>query len=92
MNPELQAFQISLDKANQLSSLKESPDWVIMDETLADLISGLADSLLNDAPVTHDEYTEIRYKIEGVRMVISALQAIESNGQQAADSIKLING
>jgi len=92
MSPELQAFQISLDKANQLSSLKESPDWVIMDETLADLISGLADSLLNDAPVTHDEYTEIRYKIEGVRMVISALQAIESNGQQAADSIKLING
>ena len=92
MNPELQAFQISLDKANQLSSLKESPDWVIMDETLADLISGLADSLLNDAPVAHDEYTEIRYKIEGVRMVISALQAIESNGQQAADSIKLING
>jgi hypothetical protein len=92
MSPELQAFQISLDKANQLSSLKESPDWVIMDETLANLISGLADSLLNDAPVTHDEYTEIRYKIEGVRMVISALQAIENNGQQAADSIKLING
>jgi hypothetical protein len=92
MNPELEAFQISLDKANQLSSLKESPDWAIIDETLTSLISGLADSLLNDTPVTHDEYTEIRYKIEGIRMVISSLQAIQTNGKQAADSIKLING
>jgi hypothetical protein len=92
MNPELEAYQQSLDNANKLASLKELPDWSIVEGTVNMLIADLANQLLNDAPVDHDTYVQVRYKIEGLRMIISAFKSIEASGQQAADNIENISG
>jgi len=91
-NNELIAYQEALDKATKLSVLKEQPEFDIIDSTLLGLIGNLTNLLMNDKPVDFETYKELRYKIEGIRMVVDAFDAIERNGKQAADSIALING
>lgn len=91
-NNELIAYQEALDKATKLSVLKEMPEFDIIDSTLLGLIGNLTNLLMNDKPVDFESYKELRYKIEGIRMVVDAFEAIERNGIQAADSIALING
>lgn len=91
-NNELIAYQEALDKATKLSVLKEQPEFDIIDSTLLGLIGNLTNLLMNDEPVDFETYKELRYKIEGIRMVVDAFDAIERNGKQAADSIALING
>jgi hypothetical protein len=89
---ELQAYQEALDKATKLSVLKEQPEFDIIESTMLGLIGNLTNLLMNDEPVDFETYKELRYKIEGIRMVVDAFDAIERNGVQAADSIALING
>lgn len=89
---ELQAYQEALDKATKLSVLKEMPEFDIIESTMLGLIGNLTNLLMNDKPVDFESYKELRYKIEGIRMVVDAFEAIERNGIQAADSIALING
>jgi hypothetical protein len=91
-NNELIAYQEALDKATKLNVLKEMPEFDIIDSTLLGLIGNLTNLLMNDKPVDFESYKELRYKIEGIRMVVDAFEAIERNGIQAADSIALING
>jgi hypothetical protein len=89
---ELQAYQEALDKSTKLSVLKEQPEFDIIESTMLGLIGNLTNLLMNDEPVDFETYKELRYKIEGIRMVVDAFDAIERNGVQAADSIALING
>ena len=91
-NNELIAYQEALDKATKLSVLKEQPEFDIIESTMLGLIGNLTNLLMNDEPVDFETYKELRYKIEGIRMVVDAFDAIERNGVQAADSIALING
>ena len=89
---ELQAYQEALDKSTKLSVLKEQPEFDIIESTMLGLIGNLTNLLMNDEPVDFETYKELRYKIEGIRRVVDAFDAIERNGVQAADSIALING
>lgn len=91
-NNDVIAFQKSLDKATKLNVLKEQPEFDVIESTMLELIGNLTNLLMNDTPVDHETYKELRYKIEGIRMVVKAFEAIERNGIQAADSITLLNG
>lgn len=92
MSKQAQPFIDAVDKKVKLDVLKEQPEWSIVNDTINGLISSLATQLLNDEPKDHEEYKEIRYKIEGLRMLSSAFEAIERNGKQAEEGLKTING
>lgn len=92
MDNQAKPFVDAIDKKVKLDVLKSQDEWPIIEDTINDLISSLATQLLNDNPVDHETYKEIRYKIEGLRMVTSAFEAIERNGKQAEQGLKAING
>ena len=92
MDNQAKPFVDAIDKKVKLDVLKSQDEWPIVEDTINDLISSLATQLLNDNPVDHETYKEIRYKIEGLRMVTSAFEAIERNGKQAEQGLKAING
>lgn len=92
MSSQSQPFIDAIDKKVKLDVLKNQDEWPIIEETINGLISNLATQLLNDSPVDHESYKEIRYKIEGLRMVTAAFEAIERNGKQAEEGLKAING
>lgn len=92
MDNQAKPFVDAIDKKVKLDVLKSQDEWPIVQDTINDLISNLATQLLNDDPVNHDTYKEIRYKIEGLRMITSAFEAIERNGKQAEQGLKAING
>ena len=91
-NIDTKPFQDAIEKATKLSVLKEQPEWSIIEETVNGLIANLASQLLNDKPVEHDKYIEIRFKIEGLRSILDAFVAIERDGKQAEEGLKAING
>ncbi len=92
MDNQAKPFIDAIDKKVRLDVLKNQDEWPIIIDTINDLIANLASQLLNDDPVDHETYKEIRYKIEGLRMVITAFETIERNGKQAEEGLKAING
>tara|TARA_R110000868_G_scaffold350003_1_gene611267 strand:+ start:660 stop:941 length:282 start_codon:yes stop_codon:yes gene_type:complete len=92
MSSQSQPFIDAIDKKVKLDVLKSQDEWPIIEETISELMANLATQLLNDDPVNHESYKEIRYKIEGLRMVSAAFEAIERNGKQAEEGLKAING
>lgn len=92
MSSQSQPFIDAIDKKVKLDVLKSQDEWPIIEETISELMANLATQLLNDDPVDHESYKEIRYKIEGLRMVSAAFEAIERNGKQAEEGLKAING
>lgn len=91
-NIDTKPFQDAIEKATKLNVLKDLPEWSIIEETVNNLIGNLASQLLNDKPVEHDQYIEIRFKIEGLRSILDAFVAIERDGKQAEEGLKAING
>lgn len=92
MDNQAKPFIDAIDKKVRLDVLKNQDEWPIITDTVNELIANLASQLLNDDPVDHETYKEIRYKIEGLRMVITAFETIERNGKQAEEGLKAING
>jgi hypothetical protein len=92
MDNQAKPFIDAIDKKVKLDVLKSQDEWPIIEDTINDIIANLATQLLNDNPVDHETYKEIRYKIEGLRMVTAAFEAIERNGKQAEQGLKAING
>lgn len=88
---ELSAYQNALDKSIKLEALESQPEWDVIKEVLEGLIIGYSNAILNGDPADHDTYLVNRAKLDGVRAVQSAFNAIKTNGKQASDAINSIN-
>ena len=89
---EVDIYQKALEKSAKLEELKQSKSWEIIDEVVNSLVTELTNDLVNGSALDHEHYLIKRSQLDGVRAVSARMSKILSEGKQAADSLKQING
>lgn len=89
---EVKIYQKALEKSAKLEELKQNQSWDIIEEIINSLVTDLSNDLVNGAALDHETYLIKRSQLDGVRAVSARMNKVLSEGKQAADSLKQING
>lgn len=89
---EVEIYQKALSRSVKLEALKNTTDWEVVDDVINSLITDVSNELLNGSALDHDTYLIKRAQLDGIRAVQGRFNKILKDGQQAADSLKQIEG